>query len=257
MSVSVGLASILCRFHVALGSIPVWFRVGFMSVLSAAHKSVKYTTQVHSEICVDNTPSNRSEKRLFCVVHASPRQNRPPSCEDGVLPHGSSVNPNRTVRCLQPQDPLLDLQGANQPGVILRASVSPWFFFVLCEEFRNKLPNPPPAPPRCCASALRARQNFHFHKAHPHSVEPTFALRRAARKVRRARSATDNMKGAMLCSTTSWFIRHSVFSCHSSFEFRHSLHPHSLHRSPITDHHLGLDPDSPGTQRDASGTHRD
>jgi hypothetical protein len=47
---------------------------------------------------------------------------------------------------------------------------------------------------KCCARLLRARQNFHFSKSHPHSVNPHFALRRAARKTRRARSATDNMK---------------------------------------------------------------
>ena len=103
-----------------------------------------------------------------------------------------------------------------------------------------------------CAPALRARKNFHFHKSHPHSVEPAFALRRAARKVYRARSATDNMKGATLCSTTPWFIRASRF-------VRHSLHPHSLHRSLMTDHRSLPRPlpDSPGTQRDASGTQRD
>jgi hypothetical protein len=46
----------------------------------------------------------------------------------------------------------------------------------------------------CCAQVLRAPENFHFLKSHPHSTNSTFALRAVARKTPRARSATDNMK---------------------------------------------------------------
>ena len=103
-----------------------------------------------------------------------------------------------------------------------------------------------------CARALRARKNFHFYKSHPHSVKPHFALRRAARKVRRARSATVNREERFMMSNHAFV--HSVFGIHSSFEFRVSSFPQTFrtHGDPAGPVRTSLGPN--GTQKGPNGT---
>jgi hypothetical protein len=97
----------------------------------------------------------------------------------------------------------------------------------------------------CCAQVLRAPENFHFYKSHPHSVNPHFALRAVARKTPRARSATDNREERYMMFDHTHV--HSCFGIHSPLDLRISSFTQAL----------GFPPNPPGTPRDAGATQRD
>ncbi len=96
----------------------------------------------------------------------------------------------------------------------------------------------------CCARVLRARKNFHFRKAHPHSVHPHFALRAVARQTRRARSATGNRERRV--SSFQFPVSSCQWGCHCRCRFRI--------RSPTINHQLSTINYPEGTERDGVWT---